>query len=493
MTQRLLKNYKIKNIIAFCFALFVFLGSAVNSYIDYKVNKKILYDSIDGKLKDAALSTNLILGESFFDRATEKGSISDKEDWENIIKLSKLANNLKVEYVYAMVQRDGKIYFITSSATDEELRDKKNLTRYFDYYDEATDVLKNVLKTNKITFEESTDKWGTFRSIFIPFETKKGNRYIIGADMEIDYIKQMLRNSLLKTVGIQLLILVILIILGYLFIRVSKKELKEIMSIKNQLDKTIEEKTQELENLNSSLEQRVKEEVEKNRQKEQFILRQSKLAQMGEMLSMIAHQWRQPLAAIAATSNSIYLKARSNKLDNEKAMTLSLKISQYTQHLSSTINDFRNFFQTNKDKELVSLKSIVQDALNIVEASLKNQNIQIETTYHSDEEINTYKNELKQVVLNIIKNAEDALTEQDIKDPKIEIEVHKTKITIKDNAKGIPPEIMDRIFEPYFSTKNQKDGTGLGLYMSKVIIEEHCKGKLCAQSTSSGAIFTIEL
>ena len=493
MTGKLLKNYKIKNSIALCFAFFVFLGSAANSYINYIENRKILYESIDEKLKDAALSANLVLQESFFDKAIDKNSISKNEDMKNIRKLSKLANNLKVEYVYAMIEKNNKIYFISSSATKKELKENKNLTKYYDIYEEATDVLKSVFRTNKITFEESTDKWGTFRSIFIPYKTKNGNRYIIGADIKIDYIKSILKDSLIKNIEIQMFILLILFILGYYFIKISKKELNEILSLKKRLDITIEEKTKELERLNNSLEQRVKEEIEKNRQKEQFILRQSKLAQMGEMLSMIAHQWRQPLSAIAATSSAIYIKASSQKLDMEKAKELSKKILDYTQHLSSTISDFRNFFQSNKNKESVSLKTIVQEALNIIEASLENRNIKINTKYHSDKEIVTYKNELKQVVLNIVKNAEDALIEKKIKDPIINIEVFESIITIEDNARGVPLDIIDKIFEPYFSTKTQKDGTGLGLYMSKIIVEEHCKGKLTVENTDTGALFRIEL
>jgi signal transduction histidine kinase len=213
---------------------------------------------------------------------------------------------------------------------------------------------------------------------------------------------------------------------------------------------------------------------------------------MGEMLSMIAHQWRQPLSAISATSGSISLKARRDKLDKDAVMELANNITNYAQHLSSTIDDFRNFFKDKKDKESITLGEVVASTLSIVSMSLSNANIKILTNLNSDTPIQTYTNELKQVVLNIIKNAQDALIEKDIQNPYIKIDVDNTTIKISDNAGGIPENIIDKIFNPYFSTKTKKDGTGLGLYMSKTIIEEHCGGKIGVENDKNGAVFTIE-
>ena len=223
------------------------------------------------------------------------------------------------------------------------------------------------------------------------------------------------------------------------------------------------------------------------------LVQQNRLAQMGEMISMIAHQWRQPLSAISATSGSITLKAKLGKLNKENAIELSTSITDYAQHLSSTIDDFRNFFKEKKHKESVSLKEIVNATLAIVKMSLEKSNIDMVTNLTSDKEIQIYANELKQVVLNIIKNAQDALIEQNIQNPKIEIYADDTTIIISDNAGGVPEAIIDKIFEPYYSTKMKKDGTGLGLYMSKIIIEEHCGGKLSVANDKNGAVFTIKL
>ncbi len=251
----------------------------------------------------------------------------------------------------------------------------------------------------------------------------------------------------------------------------------------------------EIEALNKSLTDRVDEEVEKNREKDKRLLQQSRMAQMGEMISMIAHQWRQPLAAISATSASIELKAGMNKLDNNTAQQKARDISNFSQHLSTTIDDFRNFFKPNKSKSKTSYNEIIKSVLAIIENSIKNHNIQIVKDLNCHESFHTYNNELRQVVLNLIKNAEDALIENNIENGHIKISTYTENDTyvlkVSDNAGGIPKDIIDKIFDPYFSTKIKKDGTGLGLYMSKIIIEEHCDGTLHASNDDNGAVFKI--
>ncbi len=226
---------------------------------------------------------------------------------------------------------------------------------------------------------------------------------------------------------------------------------------------------------------------------EKHIVQQSRLAQMGEMLSMIAHQWRQPLSAISAVSANITLKAHLGKLDTTIAIESAEKISQYSQHLSSTINDFRDFFKPNKEKNEITYTKIIQDVLNIIETSIVNQNIKLVKILNSKDTFHTYPNEIKQVILNILKNAEDILIEKEIKNPTIIIKTSDNILTISDNGGGIPADIIDNIFDPYFSTKLEKNGTGLGLYMSKIIIEEHCAGKLSVNNTKDGVKFNIEL
>jgi PAS domain S-box-containing protein len=242
-----------------------------------------------------------------------------------------------------------------------------------------------------------------------------------------------------------------------------------------------------------TLKEQVAQEVAKNREKDKALMQQNRLAQMGEMISMIAHQWRQPLSAISAASGSIVLKAKRERLSNDLAIELSGKISQYSQHLSETIEDFRNFFKEKKVKEKASLEQLVQESLSIVIHSLESKKIKLITEFSNKVEIETYTNEVKQVLLNIIKNAEDVLIEKSISNPIIYVSVNGTNVSVSDNAGGIDISILEKIFEPYFSTKKEKDGTGLGLYMSKTIIEQHCKGKLSVKNRENGAEFTIEL
>jgi len=227
----------------------------------------------------------------------------------------------------------------------------------------------------------------------------------------------------------------------------------------------------------------------KNRQ----LLEQSRLAQMGEMISMIAHQWRQPLTAISATSINLILKAKLDKLDNDTAIELGEKISDYSQHLSSTIDDFRDFFKSNKNILDTTYKKLIDSVLSIIESSVINKNIKLKQKLQSEAILSTYPNEIKQVILNLIKNAEDILLEKEIKDPTITIETQDNILRVKDNAGGVPPDIIEKIFNPYFSTKTKKDGTGLGLYMSKTIVEEHCSGSLRVYNDEFGAVFEITL
>jgi signal transduction histidine kinase len=263
--------------------------------------------------------------------------------------------------------------------------------------------------------------------------------------------------------------------------------------IQNLLHTIIARKTASLQDLNDHLEVKISNAVEKVEEQNQQLIQQSRLVQMGEMVSMIAHQWRQPLSAISAVSGGITLKAKLDMLDSKTAIELSEKISEYAQHLSATINDFRDFFKPNKEKKDTTFNELVQSVLKIMEVSITNQNITLIKKLDSDVVFHTYPNELKQVILNLMKNAEDILLDNEIKNPIITIETKENSLSISDNGGGVPKDILDKIFDPYFSTKLEKNGTGLGLYMSKMIVEEHCNGELSVSNTEDGAIFTIKI
>ena len=253
----------------------------------------------------------------------------------------------------------------------------------------------------------------------------------------------------------------------------------------------------ELEEMRFSLEKKVKSEISKSKEKDRLMHIQARNAQMGEMINMIAHQWRQPLSAISATSSEIEIRSRLHKLDEKKAIDLAEKISDYSQHLSLTIDDFRNFFKESKEKNETNFDDIVRSVKNIIEMSLIEKKIELVENLNCSDIFKSYPSELKQVILNFIKNAEDVLVEKEIQNPKIEIRTYKKDndliLEVADNGGGVPKEIMDKIFDPYFSTKTTRGGTGLGLYMSKTIIEEHCGGKLLLRNDEKGAIFSIVL
>ena len=251
-----------------------------------------------------------------------------------------------------------------------------------------------------------------------------------------------------------------------------------------------------IEEYNKNLEQRVKEEVEKNREQEKQLLQQSRMAQMGEMLSMIAHQWRQPLAAIGATSIALNMRVELGTLEDEHVTEAAQKISEYAQHLSQTIEDFRNFFKPTREKAETDFTELVDGVLSIIGPSLTNKEIALRLDLKCQQRLRLYVNEMKQVILNLIQNAEDVLLSNQIQKPAITIrsfsEGGNSILEIEDNGGGIPEAILDKIYEPYFSTKT-KSGTGLGLYMSKIIVEEHCGGRLEAYNGRSGAVFQIAI
>lgn len=245
--------------------------------------------------------------------------------------------------------------------------------------------------------------------------------------------------------------------------------------------------------------------IESNIKKEKQMMEQSRLAQMGEMMSMIAHQWRQPLGAIGSATTFIKIQSEKYNLEknNEKFLFLSAlnrklaNIEEYVYFLSTTIDDFRTFFKQNTEKELVLLTTPVEKAFQMIEASLASKNIKVLKHYQCNNPIEVYKNELIQVILNILKNSEDNFIEKNISQSCIIISTQKNdhaySIKIEDNGGGILDEFLPKIFEPYFSTKLEKNGTGLGLYMSKVIIEEHHQGELRATNVQDGILFEIIL
>jgi PAS domain S-box-containing protein len=236
----------------------------------------------------------------------------------------------------------------------------------------------------------------------------------------------------------------------------------------------------------------ITEELEKDR----LLIMNSRQAQMGEMISMIAHQWRQPLATISAITTKMTLNRLMGQIDETSETRHIETIEQQVKHLSQTISDFRDFFRPDKPKESVSLHRIISDTLDLLDHALKSDGIKVQIIGDPDIIVNTYRNEVLQVCMTLIKNSLDAFTENQVTRPTITIDAqrngHYGNLLITDNAGGIDPAIIADIFLPYFTTKDDK-GTGLGLYMSKTVIEEHCEGLLQVSSDGEQTTFTMAL
>jgi len=229
--------------------------------------------------------------------------------------------------------------------------------------------------------------------------------------------------------------------------------------------------------------------------KEKLLQQQAKMAAMGEMIGNIAHQWRQPLNALSALNVGLGLKYKMGKLTDEEMLTFKIKSNEIIQNMSSTIEDFKNFFQPNKVKDTFTVNEAIRSTIRFVSDSYLSHNIKI--VFNEDQKIvlNSFKNELVQVLLNIFNNSKDAIVENSISSPVVKISITEqrssVKIEIQDNAGGVNEEILERIFEPYFTTKFQSHGTGIGLYMSKMIIEKSMQGSLISKNKEDGLLTII--
>ncbi|PHR56179.1 MAG: hypothetical protein COA44_08795 [Arcobacter sp.] len=230
---------------------------------------------------------------------------------------------------------------------------------------------------------------------------------------------------------------------------------------------------------------------------EEIMIAQSRHAAMGEMIGMIAHQWRQPITTIAMSANNMLADIALESISPKEIQEMANMIVNQTQYLSKTIDDFRNFFKPDKEKVSIRLSFVIKETLSIIRDSLKSHEIEVKLNINRELGIKTYERELIQVFINIIKNAKEALVENKICNPYIEVYIYekddKVITKICDNAGGIDAKHLPHIFDPYFTTKDEKTGTGLGLYMSKIIIEKHLLGLLRVESDTKGTCFIIEL
>ena len=233
------------------------------------------------------------------------------------------------------------------------------------------------------------------------------------------------------------------------------------------------------------------------KKKDKLMIVQSRHAAMGEMIGMIAHQWRQPISVISMDINNMLVDIELDDFNTEKAKIYANNILIHTQHLSKTIDDFRNFFKPDKAVTKIKVENVLEETYAMIKDSFKNKKIIFKKSYTTVPKVDAYHRELMQVFVNILNNAKDVLTTKNIDNARIEIKIYEDEqyvnAEICDNAGGIDKEILPKIFDPYFTTKDEKTGTGLGLYMSKMIIEDHLRGVLEVCNQDNGACFRVRL
>jgi len=270
---------------------------------------------------------------------------------------------------------------------------------------------------------------------------------------------------------------IIIIIIGSIVLLIFLIEhFKKINLI---LEKEVKKKTEELEKINKNLEFKIKKAVEENRKKDKIMFQQAKLAAMGEMLQNIAHQWRQPLASLSMIIEGFQIKSQFGKLDNDYIQRKTEEAIKIAENMSKTIDDFKNFFLPDKSKKIVNIKECIEHSKKLLLPVLNKYNVDLIVKIRHNVNIFGYPNELSHVCLNIVNNAIEQLKNKEgLKRIAIFVKTDKKNviISIVDNGGGINEEIIDKIFEPYFTTKLKEHGSGIGLYMAKQIIEKHMQG-----------------
>ncbi|MDN5048661.1 sensor histidine kinase [Aliarcobacter butzleri] len=278
----------------------------------------------------------------------------------------------------------------------------------------------------------------------------------------------------------------------------STDEIGQLENSFNEMAGKIEKLISQEKKLNTELEEKVIVETSKQKEQEQLLIQQTRLAAMGEMIGNIAHQWRQPLNALGLILQNLKFSYEIGELDEKMIDKSVKKATLLTENMSKTIDDFRNFFRPNKAKENFKINEGITKAVELIESTFEHNNIKLEKDFVSSEiEFFGFANEFSQVILNLLTNAKDAVLENKIENPLIiiqtKIDDEYIYISIKDNGLGIKDEIINKIFEPYFTTKDEGKGTGIGLYMSKIIIENNMNGKIEVKNEQNGANVIIKL
>ena len=441
--------------------------------------------------------STLAMNKEFMDNFDVIGTFMISKD---VVK-EKVFNNEKSNY---RVSQFEDFYFEKKINDMLQILNKRNYDLSFSEETKQF-IKKNAFNTISFSLYDTASKSiMTFIKVQNPISNKVVGMLVIRSDAT--YIFNKINNFYFLLAAVTLFILLLLI---YIYRVLNQKDiLNKLVDEKtvnlNNLNRELEESEHELQILNENLELRIAQEVAKNRDKDKMLFEQTKMAALGEMIGNIAHQWRQPLSAISSSVSSMYIQKEIGSLSDESFFKVCDSINNNAQFLSKTIDDFRNFIRGESIKEVFNLKQSIDSLLNIVSSSIKKYNIKMVIDIDDNIDINGLQNELNQCLINLFNNSKDAL-ENIQGDRYIFIEVHHVKdnliIKFKDNGGGINENILDKVFEPYFTTKHQSQGTGLGLNMVYRLIVEGMSGSIYVQNDTfyfndqeyTGAQFIINL
>jgi signal transduction histidine kinase len=448
--------------------LFVIILSFIIMYYFYSTKDKIRQNTYNHFLIQAKSILDNIKRVNNQKYTNLKDALKDKktQEEENLYLSSFISEDFKNIFI---LYYDGKFFRVLADGT----LDKKNRFLFNERFDPLyKEKYIQAIKTKKPLYfkQKINGLWSTY---LYPVVKNDKVEYLITLDFSHKALKIVDKNllSLQKVLTAFLVVVTIIVIVLVIFMIYDVKR-EEELQIK--IDNAIKEI-------------KIKD--------EQLIL-QSRMALMGEILSMIAHQWRQPLNVISTLITDMEVDFMLKEFDEKRSKERIDTIKEMIKHLSTTIDDFRSFYRKDRKKESFNIDKLIKSVLQIANSSLQNKGINIIVSLKCNKELLIYPNELKQILLNLIKNAQDVLVEREIKNPRIQIEAfsknNKCIIEVKDNAGGVDEKIKDKIFEAYFTTKDIKNGTGLGLYMSRLLIQR-IDGSLTQYNDNEGAVFRIEI
>lgn len=444
--------------------LFLLVCATLGSLVGLKHDYDMTFFNQEQKLKQLIVIQNIyssILAEFVENNSTSQKINRLKKAWQDFKAIQEDVNyGTRFKEFYADIFLDYRAKITELSESEEEI--SQIISAYF----------------------ASDDPYSFTQFQTIAFTLNQLLHRAVELRIKILNLKKQASDSLFSTSIVSITCLLVVIVITTLFF--SQIIIDSIQDLHQSLEIIIHQKTKKLREFNHDLKQTIQRELKESRKKDQIMYQQARLASMGEMIQNIAHQWRQPLNSLTLIIQGLKIKFEGGKLSSDFVETQTQNALRIAKNMSDTIENFRNFFQPSQVKRFFSLEASIRNSLNIVKASLQNNKIDAFVFVSDEVSILGYENTFSQVILNLISNAQDAILSGKIQNGIIEIScyLHDEKISLVflDNAGGIKTQEIDKIFEPYFTTKHQSVGTGIGLYMVKQIIEKQFGGEILVQN-----------